>query len=104
MKVKYDCFNIQLFGMPVDMARIPKLGIPCALAHVRPSKSNTWPSREYAMDFSGKTSQIITFMDFYPEMMSYEVILEVDKVNVTVRYFHLGLALPYEPNQIRPNG
>jgi len=82
-----------LYPIPIDMMRIPKLVIPCRVAYLRPEEP-TWPELEivdYSKDFSGEC-QIIYFQDFYEATRSFETILEVDGVNIGIKYLHAGIA------------
>ncbi|CAL8105314.1 unnamed protein product [Orchesella dallaii] len=79
--------------IPLDMLRIPKLAIPCALAFVQP-ESRRWPldiDVNYTKQFSGD-SQIIYFEDVREPTGIFDVVLEVNNVNIVVKYFHEGFA------------
>ncbi|CAL8131601.1 unnamed protein product [Orchesella dallaii] len=84
-----------LFPMTSDILRIPKLGIPSRLAYIRPEETS-WPTVvDFAKEFTG-TCQIAYFQDLYSSTRAYETILEVDGVNIGIKFLHAGFAQPID--------
>jgi len=84
-----------IFPVTVDILRIPKLAVPCRLAYIRPEEPS-WPTTvDFTKEFTG-TCQIVYFQDLYNSTRSYESILEVDGINLGIKFFHAGFAVPNE--------
>lgn len=90
--LKWEC---DLLPMTKEILRVPKMGISCTLGMISPEGGETWQTaRDWEKDFLGTESQIVTFLDYYPDTKSYEAAVEVDKRNVAVKYFHEAVAQP----------
>jgi len=98
-----------LYPITLDILRIPKLAIPCKLAYVYPD-SGEWPldiDVSYVRDYSG-SSQIVYFNNFCSETQSFGVTVEVNGVNMALKYFHVEFGGVEQVNlplvDIRANG